>query len=158
MGYSLLEAIKQVPRVQVGRLRGQHGREQVSTHMDVLFIIGQSGSGKTTLAKSLESEYGVKQIRSVTTRKRREKETDSDYEFTDYDGFMKLLSEGRLVEYIAYCGQLYGMREPDDSCIVVIEPGGYVQAKRWCITNAVRSATVYLTCSEEERIRRMVRR
>lgn len=126
--------------------------------MDVLFIIGQSGSGKTTLAKSLQAEYGVPQIRNVTTRKPRPGETPDDYEFTNYDGFMKMLSEGRLVEYIAYCGQLYGMKEPQDSCIAVIEPGGYVQAKRWCMNNGVRSAAVYLTCSEEERLRRMVRR
>ena len=126
--------------------------------MDVLFIIGQSGSGKTTLAKAIEAEYGIKQIRNITTRKPRVGESDSSYHFTDYDGFMKMLSEGRLIEYIAYCGQLYGMREPDESCIAVIEPAGYVQAKRWCINNGVRSATIYLTCSEEERIKRMVRR
>lgn len=126
--------------------------------MDVLFIVGQSGSGKTSLAKAIDEKYGLTPHKSVTTRPRRPSDKGDEYDFVDYDGFMSLLAKGDLIEYTQYCGQLYGMKAPDESCVLVVEPAGYVMVKRWCDMNAVRTATIYLTCDEQERLRRMTKR
>ncbi len=126
--------------------------------MDVLFLIGQSGSGKTVLARRLEEAYRIPMAKSVTTRPRRHSDKEDDYEFVTQEEFLKLLTGGGLMEHTTYCNQFYGYREPVENCVMPVEPSGYVMAKKWCQDNAVRSATVYLSCSEAERIRRMMKR
>jgi guanylate kinase len=56
--------------------------------MPLIVFIGQSGSGKTMSCNYLEKKYGIKQIRTYTTRERRDANDDShiwadikDYEY-----------------------------------------------------------------------------
>ena len=123
--------------------------------MDVLIIVGESGSGKTTLQRRLEAEFNLDRHRSLTTRAPRAGEGSGDYEFVSQKEFTSALTDGKLCESAAYNGNLYGARVPESHQVMVLEPSGQAQVKTWCLTHGVRVATLYLTCSEQERVRRM---
>lgn len=123
--------------------------------MDVLIIVGESGSGKTTLQRRLESFYRLDRHKSLTTRKPRSGEGSDDYEFVSPEEFSAVMSSGGLCESASYNGNLYGARVPASHQVMVLEPSGQAQVKQWCLTHGVRVATLYLTCAEGERVRRM---
>ncbi len=77
----------------------------------LIIISGPSGVGKGTIRrlvmrnKSLNLVYSV----SMTTRAKREKETDGvDYFFVNNDEFDKAIKEGNLLEWATFVGNRYG--------------------------------------------------
>ena len=64
-------------------------------------IVGQSGSGKSTIADKLESEYGIKQVLSYTTRKPRY-EGENTHEFITDAEFDKLTDMVAFTEFDGY--------------------------------------------------------
>lgn len=80
----------------------------------IILVCGPSGSGKTSLVDHvLESEElaDIRRIRSITTRLPRADKLLQDqgtYEFVDKASFSALISEGSMVEWDEFCGQMYG--------------------------------------------------
>lgn len=71
----------------------------------IVYLMGKSSSGKDTIFKRLlaDSTLGLKTIVPYTTRPIRSGEQDGvEYFFTDEEGFLKLKTEGKIIEERAY--------------------------------------------------------
>lgn len=71
----------------------------------IFYLMGKSSSGKDTIYRKImkDKRVNLSKIVPYTTRPIREGERDGvQYHFTDMDGFNKLLSEGRVIEYREY--------------------------------------------------------
>lgn len=88
----------------------------------LLLLVGPSGSGKTTIANKLEKDYGLKQIRSYTTRPKRNENEDSHIFITEEE-FMILKN---LMAYTEYNGYRYGatLQQVEDCDIYVVDVPG----------------------------------
>lgn len=85
-------------------------------HDYIVLIVGKSGTGKSTICRYLEVDYGVKELRSYTTRPRRGADDNShifvsDEEFdnldgivayTEYNGYRYCATEKQIEEYDTY--------------------------------------------------------
>ncbi|MCD7777313.1 MAG: guanylate kinase, partial [Clostridiales bacterium] len=75
----------------------------------LLIISGPSGAGKGTVVKELIKEDKYCLSVSVTTRKPRPGEIEGvSYYFRSEEQFEKLIADGELLEYAAFCGNYYG--------------------------------------------------
>eukprot|EP00007_Cunea_sp_BSH-02190019_P004200 CAMPEP_0174230960 /NCGR_PEP_ID=MMETSP0417-20130205/1594_1 /TAXON_ID=242541 /ORGANISM="Mayorella sp, Strain BSH-02190019" /LENGTH=196 /DNA_ID=CAMNT_0015308737 /DNA_START=188 /DNA_END=778 /DNA_ORIENTATION=- len=101
---------------------------------------GPSGSGKSTLIKYLQAEFPGKFGFSVshTTRSARPGEKDGvDYHFSDRDTILKMVEQGKFVEWAEYSGNIYGtsvkavedVMKADKVCILDIDIQGIIQVK-----------------------------
>lgn len=76
-------------------------------------IVGRSASGKTTLANNIEKKYGIRKVRSYTTRPPRF-EGEADYVFVTAEEFSAL---GPVFAYGKYAGNEYGVPPTElDAC------------------------------------------
>lgn len=74
-----------------------------------LVISGPSGSGKGTIVKELIKSENFKLSVSATTRAPREGEKNGvHYFFKSKEAFEKMIVEGELLEYAAFCENYYG--------------------------------------------------
>lgn len=87
----------------------------------IILIVGKSGSGKSTLAKVLEESFGLKEVKSYTTRPCRGFD-DTSHIFVTSDEFKGL----DLCAYTLYNGNRYGAtnKQVDESDIYIIDPNG----------------------------------
>jgi guanylate kinase len=75
----------------------------------MILLVGASASGKTEVAKDLYRLFGIKKAVTHTSRLPRPGEKDGvDYHFVDKETFLKLDSEGKMVENTFYNGNHYG--------------------------------------------------
>ena len=91
-------------------------------HDYIVLIVGKSGSGKSTICRYLEVDYGVKEVRSYTTRPKRGADDNShifvsDEEFDNLDG---------AVAHTEYNGYRYCTTEEQiEECgTYIIDPDG----------------------------------
>lgn len=106
----------------------------------LLVVSGPSGVGKTTICRRLAERLGAFLSVSLTTRPRREDETDGQaYWFISTEEFKRRIERGSVLEYACvYGGQYYGTpAEPvvealDAGRVVIleIEIDGTLQVKR----------------------------
>lgn len=68
--------------------------------MSTLYLIcGKIGSGKTYISKRMEEDLGIRRLRKITTRPRRDGETNDEYIFVDKEEFNKYkLNKNILLE------------------------------------------------------------
>lgn len=87
----------------------------------IILIVGKSGSGKSTLAKVLEESFGLKEVKSYTTRPCRGFD-DTSHIFVTTNEFKGL----DLCAYTLYNGNRYGAtnKQVDESDIYIIDPNG----------------------------------
>lgn len=123
----------------------------------MLVITGSSGSGKSTVRKILTERYGVPRLMNVTTRDKRPGETDGvDYLFTTVDGFEQMKSQGKLIEWVEYLGNLYGLAKNESmDGVTVLETEGALRLKKM-FPDEVK--IIYLEVPEETRKDRMLGR
>lgn len=124
-------------------------------HDYIVLIVGKSGTGKSTICGYLEADYGVKELRSYTTRPRRGADDNSyifvsDEEFDNLDG---------IVAYTEYNGYRYCATEKQiEECdTYIIDPDGvdYFLKK---YTGKKIPMVVYIATPESIRGRRMAYR
>ena len=124
----------------------------------MIVLAGASASGKTEAAKLLASKYGITKVITTTTRPMRVGEVNGrDYFFVDKATFLKMIEEGRFVEYTEYNGYLYGSTKDQiasDKC-VVIDPAGL---RAYIGLHDPNIITFFLDSSEETRFKRMLER
>ncbi|MDD4494422.1 MAG: guanylate kinase [Eubacteriales bacterium] len=79
----------------------------------LIVLSGPSGTGKGTLVKEIiKSRDGIKLSVSATTRKPRKGEIDGEsYFFVSTERFCGLVGKDELIEWVEYCGNLYGTPE-----------------------------------------------
>lgn len=123
----------------------------------ILVITGPSGSGKSTLRKILTEQFGINRLMNVTTREKRPGEVDGvDYVFMTRVEFERMKSRGRLLEWVEYSGNLYGlMRSSNMDGVTVLEAEGAMRLKGM-FPQEVK--IVYLQVPEETRRERMLHR
>ena len=91
-------------------------------HDYIVLIVGKSGSGKSTICRHLEVDYGVKELRSYTTRPRRGAD-DNSHIFVSDEEFDNL---DNIVAYTEYNGYRYCATEKQiEECdTYIIDPDG----------------------------------
>ena len=123
--------------------------------MNPLYLfVGKSASGKTTIADLLESKYGLKQVRSYTTRKPRY-ENEPGHIFVSEQDFESL---GDLAAYTFYNGNHYGTTfdQLNECSIYVIDPSGVETLLSKYIGRPI--VILYFNASVYTRINRMLDR
>lgn len=113
-------------------------------------FIGRTASGKSSIAKEVCRRLGLKQVKSYTTRPKREGETEenSDHYFVTKDDFDFIMSDSQVNNGIAAYTEINGYEYCttidilDDSDIYVIDPDGVEYLKNHC-TNKYDFIEIY---------------
>lgn len=114
----------------------------------IFVVVGPSGSGKTTLTR----ESGLKELVSHTTRERRKGEVEGvDYYFVTDKEFDRI----PMVEVVAYNGNRYGSskEEFDKADVVVAEPHGAGQLKKYCSDIGRKCYIIGVICEDSKTYR-----
>lgn len=119
--------------------------------------------GKTTILNELEKRNFKKATNYTTRAKRTDEEQLEEYRFVTKDEFNKLWEDGKLLQRAEFNNEYYGistdsLRE-NVACIQIVNSVKDVKdkAKSMHMEN-IKMLTVYVKTSEEERIRRMLKR
>lgn len=91
-------------------------------HDYIVLIVGESGSGKSTICRYLENNYGLKEVKSYTTRPKRNNNDDSHIFITNEE-FNNL---NDIIAYTEYNGHRYCATEQQvEECdTYIIDPDG----------------------------------
>lgn len=89
----------------------------------IVLVVGESGSGKSEICRYLEDKYGLKEVKSYTTRPKRNEDDKSHIFVTDYD-FDNVLDD--IVAYTEYNGYKYcaTAEQIKDCDTYIIDPDG----------------------------------
>ena len=89
---------------------------------NLYLVSGPSASGKTATIKCMEEKFGVKRVRSWTTRAPRY-EGESDYTFVSPEQFH---AQKDMTAYGMYAGNEYGVPVSilKESDVYIVEPNG----------------------------------
>lgn len=121
----------------------------------MIILVGKTCSGKSTIADLIEENYGMKRIRTYTTRGMRQGEKDSEYHFVTVEEFKRLKEEGfffETTEYTVASGftWYYGTAKEDlmnDFTCVVMNPNGMKKVLHMTDRN-INPTVVYLNVTE----------
>lgn len=88
----------------------------------IILIVGKSGSGKSTICRQLENEYGLKELKSYTTRKCRGT-NDNSHTFITKEEFDKLTD---IIAYTEFDGNYYCATKGqiDESDLYIVDVDG----------------------------------
>lgn len=121
-----------------------------------LLLVGKSGSGKDTIAKILSDKYGLRQLKSYTTRPRR-------FTTEDTHTFVTKLPEAtetvKLIAYTEFNGFEYCATnvQVENSDIYVIDPDGVLYfMEHYC--GSKKPVVVYIDMPWRKRFARMIGR
>ena len=121
----------------------------------LLIFVGPSGSGKSSIMEQLSDV--CKLVPSITTRERRNPNSDKGYCFTSMDKFLEIKND--LLEYSYYAGNGYGTRIEDavpkyGHKMKAMDISGAISAKSK-IKNCV---TVFVRRKHEDMVRSILER
>lgn len=88
----------------------------------IVLIVGESGSGKSTICDELTKSYGLKQVKSYTTRPRRSANEDG-HTFVNNEEFDKLEN---ICAFTLFNGNRYcaTSEQVDNADLYIIDPKG----------------------------------
>lgn len=131
--------------------RSPYEKSSKTKYHNLYIITAPSGSGKTTVGRAIFGQNN--ELKSFTTRKMREGETEIDYIFLSQDEFNERLADGNLAEFTIYDENYYGITTDEmqnkltkSDCFVVVDYNGMRQIKNiypYC-------TTIFLECTVEE--------
>jgi len=132
----------------------------------LICIIGGSGSGKSTLEDEIVLHDGFSKAISTTTRDKRVGEHDGrEYNFVTVNEFEQLKEKEKLLESVLFSGNYYGLSKSEleknaDHLVLVVEPNGYLQIKKYIEKNNLNISTlvIFMDITEKERFKNMVKR
>lgn len=121
----------------------------------LILLVGKSGSGKTTIAEYLEKHYGMKMLRSYTTRPMR-KPNEDGHIFVTKDDFNAMPHK---VAHTFFDNHDYWATQEqcDASDVYVIDPDGVKSLKRNYLSTRPYY-TIYLQVNPFVRLWRMYKR
>lgn len=95
----------------------------------ILILLGRSGCGKTAIARKLKERHGYIQVKTCTTRDRRDGEAEDAYHFMTDKEFRRHVAVDDFAEFDTYGGHLYGtlkssLSNPEEKYICVVTPPG----------------------------------
>lgn len=94
----------------------------------ICILIGSSGSGKSSIAMKLIENHGYREVKTCTTRDRREGEPEDAYYFMTDAEFANNIAAGAFAEYDVYGNHYYGILkselETEEKLVCVITPNG----------------------------------
>ena len=130
-----------------------HSKEHV-----VMLLVGRTSSGKSSLIKKLCERTGLCQLISQTTRPRRN-EQDNDHIFVSVEDYLKAKENGDIVAETEIAGNYYYATRNQlyEADIYAIDPTGREGLLSMELPN-IRFVTVYISCSDEERMIRAEKR
>jgi guanylate kinase len=117
----------------------------------IILLVGRTSSGKSSLIKKLCERTGLKQLISYTTRPRRNN-NDNDHLFVTTEDYLQAKENGDIVAETEIAGNYYYATKEQlyKTDLYTIDPIG-----RECLLSmelpGIRSVTVYISCSDEER-------
>lgn len=119
----------------------------------LLIIMGRSCSGKTTLLTKLKEEDGLYEAVSYTTRPMRDGEINGEnYWFISEEEMEKIKQSGKLIEYVIYNDNYYGLTFDSFDCskdnAVIVEPGGAEMLKK-VLSDKFNIKTIQLEAPDE---------
>ena len=135
--------------------------------MKIFYIIGKSGSGKTSLRDMLlaQKDLPLIKLEEVTTRPKRENESDDTYKFVNSDEYFSMCQDGKIMEARGYQvanGEewFYGTLNPDE-----LNPKGiYISAGPLQAFESIRNLygsdviPIYLDVTDRNLILRSIQR
>lgn len=123
-----------------------------------ILLLGKSAAGKDTMAYYLSSNLKYRTAVSVTTRPKRDYETDGiDYYYVSNEKFDEMKSNGEFIETSEYRGWKYGTLETEDvgdNTIFVVNPKGLEAFKK----SGKNFVSIYIDVHPGVRILRQVKR
>ena len=124
-------------------------------HDYIVLIVGKSGSGKSSICNYLSHKFGLKELRSYTTRKKRGL-ADFSHEFISDDEFDSLTD---ICAYTEFDGHRYcaTSAQVDESDLYVIDPDG-VKFFLSKYKGKKIPMVVYINCEEPALISHMIMR
>ena len=124
-------------------------------HDYILLIVGKSGSGKSSVCNYLSHKFGLKELKSYTTRPKRNN-MDFSHEFITDEEFDKLTN---ICAYTEFDGNRYcaTSAQVDESDLYVIDPDG-VKFFLSKYRGKKIPMVVYINCDEHALIYHMVKR
>lgn len=127
----------------------------IAANNKIICIIGASGSGKTTVANILTNKYGMKQLKSYSTRKPRNN-ADNDHTYITAKEFENL--QHTIAETV-FDGNMYGatLEQYNASDIYVIDPIGFLNMVKTLKDEKYKHKTPFAVWIDADVITRMQR-
>lgn len=117
----------------------------------IYVILGKTASGKDTIVSKL-AKFGFGRIVTYTTRPPRKNEKEGEnYHFITREEFDTLISSGFFAEYrsydtvdgLWYYGSSFDSYDTDEDKIIILNPDGYYQIKKYLKDDVIRSIYIY---------------
>lgn len=91
----------------------------------IVLLVGKSGTGKSTICQYLENMYGLKEVKSYTTRPKRNS-GDTSHKFVDEETFDDIISNDGVCAYTEFNGYKYCTtnHQIDNSDLYIVDPKG----------------------------------
>lgn len=133
--------------------------ETMSKEHVVILLVGRTGSGKTSLIKRLCEKTGLRELVSYTTRPPRRNKKNDDHIFVDMDAYLKAKANNEIAAETEIAGNYYYATKEQlyKADLYTIDPAGRAGLLALNLPN-IRFVTVYISCPNEERERRVLQR
>ena len=136
---------------------------------NALVITGTSGSGKSTVADAvIQKEQGLRLVRALTTRGRRDDDRQNQYEYVEREEFRKVEERGELLIATTYRQERYGIRRTavdevrDEKGVPVLvitpETANELAERDPLESTGIRPLIVYIDAGDAELDQRLVGR
>jgi guanylate kinase len=124
----------------------------------VILMVGRTGSGKSSLIKRLCERIGLNALRSYTTRQKRSEE-DNDHIFVDVEDYLRAKENGEIAIDGEIAGNYYysTIEQLYDADLYTINPEALDRLLAMDLPN-IRFVTVYISCPDEIRQERAIKR
>ena len=125
--------------------------ELIGMNDTLIALVGESGSGKTAIANYLKDIYGLRILRSYTTRQKRADSND-DHCYISVEEYNKL--DNKVAEN-CYNGNMYcaTVKQCDESDVYVVDVPGLKMLKKNYKNKKVFA--IYIDVPENTRVQRM---